>query len=108
MTVAQLAIAWVLAQGQDIVALVGARTRDRLAESISAFAIHLTSEDLNAIEGSVKPNAGPYRFHLLLGGRAHISGAPLPPLPSCLPRRAMAAARDRRGRGGKLAFVSLG
>ncbi len=23
-------------------------------------------------ESSVKPNAGPYRFHLLLGGRAHI------------------------------------
>jgi aryl-alcohol dehydrogenase-like predicted oxidoreductase len=35
-TVAQLAIAWVLAQGEDIVALAGARTRERLTEVLGA------------------------------------------------------------------------
>jgi len=35
-SVAQLAIAWVLAQGQDIVPLVGARTRQRLQEALAA------------------------------------------------------------------------
>ena len=36
-TVAQLAIAWVAAQGEDIVPLVGARTRERLAEALPAM-----------------------------------------------------------------------
>jgi aryl-alcohol dehydrogenase-like predicted oxidoreductase len=35
-TVAQVAIAWVLSCGQDIVPLIGARRRDRLAESLGA------------------------------------------------------------------------
>ena len=35
-TVAQLAIAWVLAQGADIVPLAGARRRDRLREALGA------------------------------------------------------------------------
>ncbi|NJK81984.1 MAG: aldo/keto reductase [Chloroflexaceae bacterium] len=52
-TVAQLAIAWVLAQGQDIVPLVGARRRDRLAESLGALAISLSSEDRQRIEDAV-------------------------------------------------------
>ena len=36
-TVAQLAIAWVLARGSDIVPLVGARRRERLAEALGAL-----------------------------------------------------------------------
>ena len=36
-TVAQVAIAWVLARGEDIVPLVGARRRDRLAEALGAL-----------------------------------------------------------------------
>ena len=35
-TVAQVAIAWVLSRGEDIVPLVGARRRDRLSESLGA------------------------------------------------------------------------
>ncbi len=35
---AQIAIAWVLAQGRDIVPLIGARTRERLAEALGALA----------------------------------------------------------------------
>src|SRR3954452_12024550 len=40
-SVAQVAIAWVLARGEDIVPLVGARTRERLAEALGALDITL-------------------------------------------------------------------
>jgi aryl-alcohol dehydrogenase-like predicted oxidoreductase len=53
MTVAQVAIAWVLAQGHDIVPLVGARRRDRLAEALGAAAIALSAGELAAIERAV-------------------------------------------------------
>ncbi|CUU59899.1 Predicted oxidoreductase [Parafrankia irregularis] len=52
-TVAQLAIAWVAAQGDDIVPLVGARTRDRLAEALPALDLNLTADDLAEIEKAV-------------------------------------------------------
>ena len=48
-TVAQMAIAWVLAQGQDIVPLVGARRRERLSESLAALDLTLTPDDLATI-----------------------------------------------------------
>ncbi|MFE2674738.1 aldo/keto reductase [Streptomyces hygroscopicus] len=56
-TVAQLAIAWVAAQGQDIVPLVGARTRERLAEALPAMELDLTADDLAEIEKAVPPGA---------------------------------------------------
>ncbi|MDN3056152.1 aldo/keto reductase [Streptomyces sp. SRF1] len=56
-TVAQLAIAWVAAQGQDIVPLVGARTRERLAEALPAMELDLTAGDLAEIEKAVPPGA---------------------------------------------------
>ncbi|MFJ3894271.1 aldo/keto reductase [Streptomyces sp. NPDC090083] len=52
-SVAQLAIAWVLSRGEDIVPLVGARTRERLAESLGALDVVLDAEDLAAIEAAV-------------------------------------------------------
>ncbi|MFI6394968.1 aldo/keto reductase [Nonomuraea sp. NPDC050540] len=52
-TVAQLAIAWVLAQGEDIVPLIGARRRDRLSEAMGALDFALTPADLAAIETAV-------------------------------------------------------
>jgi len=52
-TVAQLAIAWVAAQGEDIVPLVGARRRDRLAEALGALDFALTAEDIATIERAV-------------------------------------------------------
>jgi aryl-alcohol dehydrogenase-like predicted oxidoreductase len=52
-TVAQLAIAWVLARGEDIVPLIGARRRDRLAEALGALGLGLGAEELAAIERSV-------------------------------------------------------
>ena len=50
---AQVAIAWVAAQGDDIVPLVGARTRQRLTEALGASDVHLTDEQLAAIESAV-------------------------------------------------------
>ena len=52
-TVAQLAIAWVLAQGEDLVPLVGARRRDRLAEALGALDLTLTAADLAAIAAAI-------------------------------------------------------
>jgi aryl-alcohol dehydrogenase-like predicted oxidoreductase len=52
-TVAQVAIAWVLSRGEDIVPLVGARRRDRLAEALGALELELTASDLEAIERAV-------------------------------------------------------
>src|SRR3954447_8956296 len=52
-TVAQMAIAWVLSRGDDIVPLVGARRRDRLTEALGALDLDLSEEDLTAIEAAV-------------------------------------------------------
>jgi aryl-alcohol dehydrogenase-like predicted oxidoreductase len=52
-TVAQIAIAWVLSRGQDIIPLVGARRRDRLSEALAALEIELTAYDLAQIEQAV-------------------------------------------------------
>ncbi|MGW2347981.1 aldo/keto reductase [Actinacidiphila glaucinigra] len=56
-TVAQTAIAWVLSRGEDIVPLVGARTRERLAEALGALDVTLDADDLAAIEAAVPPGA---------------------------------------------------
>jgi aryl-alcohol dehydrogenase-like predicted oxidoreductase len=53
----QLAIAWVLAKGPAIVALIGARTRTQLAESLGATRLTLTDADLNRIEAMLPPSA---------------------------------------------------
>jgi aryl-alcohol dehydrogenase-like predicted oxidoreductase len=56
-SVAQIAIAWVLAQGDDIVPVIGARRRDRLTESLGALDITLTNEERAAIEAAVPKDA---------------------------------------------------
>lgn len=53
LTAAQAAIAWVAARGDDIVPLIGARRRDRLAEAVGAMAAPLTAEAIAAIEAAV-------------------------------------------------------
>jgi aryl-alcohol dehydrogenase-like predicted oxidoreductase len=57
MTVAQLAIGWALSRGSDIVPLVGARRRDRLAEALRAVDVALTPDDLARIERAVPSGA---------------------------------------------------
>jgi aryl-alcohol dehydrogenase-like predicted oxidoreductase len=56
-TVAQVAVAWVAAQGDDIVALIGAKRPDRLAEAVAALDLQLSSDDLADIERAVPPGA---------------------------------------------------
>ena len=56
-SVAQLAIAWVAAQGEDIVPLIGARRRDRLAEALGAQQVTLDEADLAAIEAAMPKGA---------------------------------------------------
>jgi len=56
-SVAQVAIAWVLSRGDDIVPVVGARRRDQLAESLGAVDVRLTTDDLLAIERAIPKDA---------------------------------------------------
>ena len=56
-SVAQIAIAWVLSRGEDIVPLVGARRRDRLEEALGALELELSDEDLAAVEDAVPAGA---------------------------------------------------
>jgi pyridoxine 4-dehydrogenase len=56
-TVAQAAIGWVLARGEDIIPLIGARRRDRLAEALSALDLELSADDLAKIEEAVPTGA---------------------------------------------------
>lgn len=52
-SVAQIAIAWVLSRGENIVPLVGARRRDRLTEALGAVNVVLTGDDLAKIEQAI-------------------------------------------------------
>ncbi|MCU1281827.1 MAG: Pyridoxine 4-dehydrogenase [bacterium] len=56
-TPAQLAIAWVLAKGERIVPVVGARSRAQLADALGAFAITLSPAELSRIEAAVPAEA---------------------------------------------------
>jgi aryl-alcohol dehydrogenase-like predicted oxidoreductase len=52
---AQLAIAWVLSRGTDIVPLIGTKRRDRLAEALGALGLRLDPGDLAALEAAIPP-----------------------------------------------------
>jgi aryl-alcohol dehydrogenase-like predicted oxidoreductase len=56
-TVAQLAIAWVAAQDELIVPLVGARTRERLSEALGSLDLTLDAAQLAAVEAAVPADA---------------------------------------------------
>ena len=49
-TPSQLAIAWLLARGEDIITIPGTKHIQRLEENIAAENVQLTSEDLQSIE----------------------------------------------------------
>ncbi len=57
MTTAQAAIAWVSAQGADIIPLVGSRKRTQLAEALGSLDFRLTGKDIAALERAVPMNA---------------------------------------------------
>lgn len=56
-SVAQVAIAWALARGEDVVPLIGARRRDRLEEALGALSLALSDDDLARIEAAVPKGA---------------------------------------------------
>jgi aryl-alcohol dehydrogenase-like predicted oxidoreductase len=56
-TVAQLAIAWVLARGDDIVTLIGARKQERLDEALGALDLDLSDDELAEIERAMPADA---------------------------------------------------
>ncbi|MFN6560575.1 MAG: aldo/keto reductase [Nostoc sp. ChiSLP01] len=55
-TASQLALAWLLAQGEDIVPIPGTKRRTYLEENIGATEITLTQEELNRIEAVAPKN----------------------------------------------------
>ncbi|MGM4920784.1 aldo/keto reductase [Tardiphaga sp. 813_E8_N1_3] len=56
-SVAQVAIAWVAAQGQDILPVVGARRRDRLTEALGSLDVKLTPAHLRALTEAIPADA---------------------------------------------------
>jgi aryl-alcohol dehydrogenase-like predicted oxidoreductase len=52
---AQVAIAWVLARGQDVVPLVGARRVDRLEEALGASVVSLDEPTLARLDATFPP-----------------------------------------------------
>jgi aryl-alcohol dehydrogenase-like predicted oxidoreductase len=56
-SIAQLAIAWVLSRGADIVPLFGARRREQLGEALDALTARFTDEDFAAAERVLPPGA---------------------------------------------------
>jgi aryl-alcohol dehydrogenase-like predicted oxidoreductase len=56
-SVAQLAIAWVLAKGDDIVALAGSSTPARLVEALASLDVELSREDIAELERAIPPGA---------------------------------------------------
>ena len=89
---AKLALAWVLARGEDVVPIPGTRNADRLAENVGAVGVELSAADLDRIEAAapVEPapaeESGPYsQVHVSL---MHVD-EPTPPRPAVpgVPRR---------------------
>jgi aryl-alcohol dehydrogenase-like predicted oxidoreductase len=62
-TVAQLALAWLLAQGQDIVPIPGTRNTLRLAENVAAVDINLNLVDLDRVSQIFPHGAFGSRYH---------------------------------------------
>jgi aryl-alcohol dehydrogenase-like predicted oxidoreductase len=57
-TAAQLALAWVLAQGEDLVPIPGTKRRTYLEQNAAAVELELTAEDLARIDSELPPVAG--------------------------------------------------
>lgn len=54
---AQLALAWLLAQGDDVLAIPGTRQRSRLDENLGALDVRLSAAELAAIDAVFPPDA---------------------------------------------------
>ena len=56
-SVAQVAFAWALSRGEDVVPLIGARRPDQLTEALGALELELSPKDLERIEETIPPGA---------------------------------------------------
>jgi aryl-alcohol dehydrogenase-like predicted oxidoreductase len=56
-TPAQLCLAWLLAQGEDVFAIPGTRKPERLDENIGAMAVTLSAEEVARISAAIPPGA---------------------------------------------------
>jgi aryl-alcohol dehydrogenase-like predicted oxidoreductase len=54
---AQLALAWVLARGEDVVPIPGTRRRRHLEDNIGALEVQLSKDDLDRLEAVIPPEA---------------------------------------------------
>jgi aryl-alcohol dehydrogenase-like predicted oxidoreductase len=57
-TPAQLVLAWLLAQGKEIVPIPGTKRKQRIDENLAALNIKLSAEDLKRISDAAPPGAG--------------------------------------------------
>ena len=93
-TEAQVALAWLLAQGDDIVPIPGSKRTEHLEENLSALDVTLSGQDLSTLNDAFRPGAvagprytmtvrtlPPYSPH---GRRATSSSNPWPKSPACL------------------------
>jgi aryl-alcohol dehydrogenase-like predicted oxidoreductase len=64
---AQLALAWVLAQGEDIVPIPGTRRQRNLQENVGAVAVTLSADELRHIDEVLPKGAA-------VGGRYPVEG----------------------------------
>ena len=63
-TTAQLALAWVLAQGEDVVPIPGTKHVRYLDENIGALEVKLSDEDLKRLDEILPPGAAAgERYH---------------------------------------------
>jgi aryl-alcohol dehydrogenase-like predicted oxidoreductase len=53
----QLALAWVLAQGEDIVPIPGTRRREHLEENVAAVDLELSADELRQLDDAMRPGA---------------------------------------------------
>lgn len=56
-TPVQIAVAWVLSRGTDIIPLIGARRRPQLADALGALDLKLTAQELAELEAAIPPDA---------------------------------------------------
>jgi aryl-alcohol dehydrogenase-like predicted oxidoreductase len=56
-TAAQIALAWVLAQGQDVVPIPGTKRRGYLEQNIAALDVALSADELNTLSAAFRPGA---------------------------------------------------
>jgi diketogulonate reductase-like aldo/keto reductase len=74
--VSQLALAWLLAQGDDIVPIPGTRSAARVTENVAAASVLLTADDLAEI-GRILPNGVSARASRKARSRLGVNAGPL-------------------------------